>query len=93
MPSELVLVPEYLSAEVLELVGNAARDNKKTRIIPRHVQLAVRNDDELGKLLSKVTIAHGGVLLNIHQILLPKKSATASEKTPSSQPKSPKSKK
>ena len=42
----------------LELARNAARDNKN-RIIPRHVILAVRNDDELGKLLAGVTIAHG----------------------------------
>eukprot|EP01018_Ginkgo_biloba_P027221 Gb_28604 [translate_table: standard] len=77
-------VLEYLAAEVLELAGNAARDNKKTRIVPRHIQLAVRNDDELGKLLSKVTIAHGGVLPNIHQVLLPKKTAEKTEKPPKS---------
>ena len=27
---------EYLAAEVLELAGNAARDNEKTHIIPKH---------------------------------------------------------
>ena len=40
--------------------------------MPRHVQLAVRNDEELNKLLGDVTIAGGGVLPNIHAVLLPK---------------------
>ncbi|KAH0672367.1 hypothetical protein KY290_024606 [Solanum tuberosum] len=36
-PVFLVVVLEYLATEVLELAGIAARNDKKTRIIPRHI--------------------------------------------------------
>ncbi|KAJ4979623.1 hypothetical protein NE237_010403 [Protea cynaroides] len=87
----LAAVLEYLAAEVLELAGNAARDNKKSRVIPRHILLAVRNDDELGKLLNGVTIAHGGVLPNINPVLLPKQSTKVAEQEPKSPSKATKS--
>ena len=73
-PVYLTAVIEYMAAEVLELAGNACRDNKKKRVTPRHLVLAIRNDEELNKFLGGVTIAAGGVLPNIHSVLLPKKS-------------------
>ncbi|KAG1767777.1 histone-fold-containing protein [Suillus fuscotomentosus] len=74
-PVYLAAVLEYLAAEILELAGNAARDNKKQRIVPRHLQLAIRNDEELNKLLGDVVISQGGVVPFINPELLPSKSA------------------
>ncbi|KAH9074180.1 histone H2A [Lactarius deliciosus] len=73
-PVYLAAVLEYLAAEILELAGNAARDNKKQRIVPRHLQLAIRNDEELNKLLGDVVISQGGVVPFINPELLPSKS-------------------
>ncbi|XP_041036136.1 histone H2A-like [Carcharodon carcharias] len=72
-PVYLAAVLPCLMAEILELASNTAWDNKKTRIIPRHMQLAIRNDEELNYLLGGVTKARGGVLPNIQAVLLPKK--------------------
>uniref|UniRef100_UPI00398E9D4A histone H2A type 1-H-like n=1 Tax=Pristiophorus japonicus TaxID=55135 RepID=UPI00398E9D4A len=84
VPVHMAAVLEYLTAEILELAGNASRDNK-TRIIPRHLQLAIRNDQELNKLLGKLTIAQGGVLSNIQAVLLPKKTTSVSKSKQSGQ--------
>ncbi|KAG2226421.1 hypothetical protein INT45_000589 [Circinella minor] len=65
-PVYLAFVLEYLIAEILELTEKDSRDNKKTRITPRHLQLTIRNDEELSKLLNNVIIAQSGVLPNIH---------------------------
>ena len=75
----MAAVLEYLLTELLELAGNAAKDNKRSRVTPRHIQLAVKNDEELNKYLGRATIASGGVLPNIHTVLLKKNDKGASQ--------------
>ena len=69
----IAAVLEYLSAEILELAGNAAKESNKKTITPRHLQLALGNDDELNKLMVSTTIYAGGVVPNLQEALFPKK--------------------
>lgn len=73
---------EYLSAEILDLAANAATDNKKSRVYPRHILFAIRHDEELNKMLTGVTISQGGVVPNIQPQLLPKKTMKRKEEKP-----------
>ena len=64
---------EYLAAEFLYLSGNAARESKRVRVTVRDLQLVTRHDEELNKLVGGWNWMGGGVLPNIHSVLLPKK--------------------
>ncbi|KAJ3833345.1 histone-fold-containing protein [Lentinula raphanica] len=69
-PVYLAAVLEYLVAELLELSGNACLDHRRKHIKPRHILLAVRNDDEIDRLLQNCHITEGGVIPHIAPVLL-----------------------
>ncbi|KAH7676903.1 Histone H2A protein [Dioscorea alata] len=73
----LTAVLEYIVVEVLELAGGTAKDFKSKQILPRHIQLVIKHDKELSKLLKSVIIVEGGVLPKIHPNLFSEKQMTA----------------
>ena len=92
-PVYLASVLEYLSAELLEMAGNAARDNHHKRITPRHITLAIGSDEELNKLLKGVHVSQGGSVPFIHANLLPKRKETGAPDGNGEQKKKNKNKK
>jgi histone H2A len=58
----LAAVLEYLVAQLLNLASEAATVHKRTRITPRQLMVAVRNDAELNLLLTDVILPDSGVL-------------------------------
>ncbi len=70
-PVVLSAVLEYLTAEVLEMAGQAAMDNKRTRITPRHLALVLQQDDEYKRIFAPESVVGGGSRQNIRAELLP----------------------
>ena len=66
-------VLQYLCEELCELSGDMCESRKRKTIAPEHINLAMRSDHELAKLMFKTTIAQGGMLPNIHEFLQPQK--------------------
>lgn len=67
-------VLEYLMAEVLDLAGNVADDNKRVRITPNHIKMAIENDSELKELLQDVHIPEASVKKIVDPVVLPEMS-------------------
>lgn len=78
-PVFLAGVLEYLVTEILDLAAEVAKANKKVRIIPRHLMMAVQRDEELSPLLKNVVFAESGVMPYIHPVLLPKRTKQKEE--------------
>lgn len=72
-PVYLAAVLEYICAEILELGGNASRDEKRVTIKTRHIYLAIANDNELNQLTEslKIEFRGCGVLPHIESKLIP----------------------
>lgn len=68
-PVYLAAVLEYIMAEVLELSTISASSTKKKRITPRHIQLAIQDDEELSRLFGGVTIPAGGGEAHVHAVV------------------------
>ena len=62
-------VLEYICAEMLENTGRITKDFNKKIIIPRHINLFIKDDEEIDELLSDVTIPSVGVRTYIHKTL------------------------
>ena len=79
-------VLQYITEELCELAGDMCESKKRKTISPEHLNLAMRSDTELAKLMFRATISQGGVLPNINEFLIPKKKGGKSTNGDASQP-------
>ena len=80
----MTAVLQYCTTELVNVSAKAATVTHKKgpathkNIKPRHICVAVREDDDLGVLLRNVSIAGGGVQGGIHEALHSKKGSKGS---------------
>jgi len=79
----LSAVLEYLTYEILDLSLNYCKENKRSRITIRDIEVTIRNDEEFSKIFRKINYVFlgGGVIPFIHPSLLVKKKNKLSVKT------------
>ena len=69
-PISLAAIFQYITSEIIELASAETSLQKKQRITPRFVMLAIRNDVELNKLLGKgASFPDAGVPVNVRKDL------------------------
>jgi len=81
----MAAVLEYVASEIIECAGEQAKLSGRHRIAPRHIQLALSQDAELGRLCHGAVISEGGVRPHIEEVLL-KKGGKGKGKGEASQP-------
>ena len=70
-------VLQYLMSEVLELSGEICLERGNKILAPKHMQKAIRGDEELNKMFAMTQIASGGQVSNIQAVLFPKSKDSA----------------
>jgi|APCry1669189534_1035231.scaffolds.fasta_scaffold49989_2 histone H2A len=77
-PIFLAGVLEYITSDILGSASIITFEDKRNRVTIRDIELAVRSDNELNKLMSSLNFSFigGGVLPFIHPLLLKKKPKT-----------------
>ena len=69
----MAAVLEYVVEELFLAASDIADEQKKKTIFPRHIQLAIKKDDEFSQLFANCTVFNGGVLPFINKQLVAKK--------------------
>ena len=69
----MAAVMEYVCAEILEISGEICKKSGKQRLMPRHIELALRDDEDLARHFQNKIVAGGGTAPYINPCISPQK--------------------